>query len=271
MIQFLKESTFAIHEVIMQAWRILCKHYFSILGLFFSMFVVFNASGLLSAYFSEYLFGISRILALSIALLFFILYCGIQLTLFKYLIHVIDHELDRENVFKTLPTIKEMLYFFTAFFFILIICIFTCALTIVVIFPLVFLLIRTLGIGKDIGFNIGYGAGALVTLALLIRISFYPFFILDRHEKPFNAIRLSLAITKGNFSKLLLFLAFYAILQLLSIYFTYEGLTGLVTGLSFVNSFFVVPFSSILIAVAYRRMTANYKGDSNPEFMKNII
>ncbi len=243
-------------------------HYFSILGLFFVMFVVFNASGLLASYFSE---DLSLGFRVCIPLLFILLYCGIQLTLFKYLIHVIDHDLDRESIFNTLPTPTEMLYFFIALIAIFVSCVLLAGITIAILTPLVILLIRTFGMPKEMAFNLGNGFGLLLSLAMLIRMSFYPFFILDKKEKPFRSIRLSFALTKGNFMKLLVFLFLYSIWSLLSLYFSYLGFVKIVTVLSFVNSFFVVPFTSVLVAVAYRKMTLHYKGDDDPGIMENII
>lgn len=271
MIQFLKLSSFVINDVLSTAWPILRRHYFSILGLFFLLFLVFNASGLLSSFFSDYLSSLNRLLGFVVAFLFILIYFGLQLTLLKYLLHVIDHDLASEHVLRTIPTLKEIIYFFTAFFAIMLLCMVASVLTVMLAFPFVFFLVKVLAMGKDTAFNIAYGFGLIIPLFLLIRISFYPFFILDKQKGPFESIRLSLAITRGNFSKLLLLLAFFAILHLLSVYFTYLELTGLATGLSFVNSFLVVPFTSVVVAVAYRRMVLSYTGDEDPEFVKNII
>jgi hypothetical protein len=39
----------------------------------------------------------------------------------------------------------------------------------------------------------------------------------------------------------------------------------------FINSFFVIPLSSVALAVAYRGMMSEYTGDQDPDVMDNII
>jgi hypothetical protein len=39
----------------------------------------------------------------------------------------------------------------------------------------------------------------------------------------------------------------------------------------FINSFLIVPLSSVALSVAYRSMMSEYTGDQDPDVMDNII
>ena len=262
MIQFLKDSTFAVNDVINQAWDVLKKHYFSIAGLCLLLFITSNASGILAFYFRD----VSRILSSFMAIIFVILYFGIQLTLFKYIFHVIDDEKENVSLQDTLPTTKEISYFFIAMLSLLVIILIAFAALAILILPIIYIYRST-----ERAVDIFAFLSVVFLISFMMRVAFYPFFIIDRNEKPFKAIRLSLAITRGNFLKLLLLLTFLTILHLLSIYFNYRAFPMLSAVLSLVNSFLVVPLSSVAIALAYRQMMKEYKGEEDPTFIKNII
>src|SRR5690606_7807351 len=108
MIQFLKDSTFAVNEVINRSWELLRQHYFSIAGLCFLLFLTSNTSGILAFYFSE----VNPYLSVFMAFLFAILYFGTQLTLFKYIFTLIDHR-EKIQLTETIPSTKELLFLFT--------------------------------------------------------------------------------------------------------------------------------------------------------------
>jgi len=262
MIQFLKDSTFAVNDVINQAWDVLKKHYFSIAGLCLLLFITSNASGILAFYFRD----VSRILSSFMAIIFVILYFGIQLTLFKYIFHVIDDEKENVSLQDTLPTTKEISYFFIAMLSLLVIILIAFAALAILILPIIYIYRST-----ERAVDIFAFLSVVFLISFMMRVAFYPFFIIDRNEKPLKAIRLSLAITRGNFLKLLLLLTFLTILHLLSIYFNYRAFPMLSAVLSLVNSFLVVPLSSVAIALAYRQMMKEYKGEEDPTFIKNII
>ncbi|GGC39740.1 hypothetical protein GCM10011386_34750 [Parapedobacter defluvii] len=261
MIQFLKDSTFAVNEVISRSWDLLRQRYFSIAGLCFLLFVTSNTSGILAFYFSE----VNTFLSVFMAFLFAILYFGTQLTLFKYIFTLIDRR-EKIQFTETIPSTKELLYFFTAMFSIALLALVFYLVISVIAFPLVYANIEV-----SLMVSIARVVSAVVIFAFLLRVAFYPFFIIDRHAEPFRAIRLSFALTKGNVTKLLLILAFFAILHLLYLYFNYAGYPMVSTALSLVNSFLVGPLSSVVVAVAYRSMMADYRGGDDPELMKNII
>lgn len=262
MIQFLKDSTFAVNDVINQAWDVLKKHYFSIAGLCLLLFLTSNASGILALYFRD----VSRILSLFMPIMFVVLYFGIQLTLFKYIFHVIDEGKKSVSLQGALPTTKEISYFFIAMLSLLVIILIAFAILAILILPIIYIYRST-----ERAVDIFAFLSVVFLISFMMRVAFYPFFIIDRNEKPFKAIRLSLAITRGNFLKLLLLLTFLTILHLLSIYFNYRAFPMLSAVLSLVNSFLVVPLSSVAIALAYRQMMKEYRGEEDPTFIKNII
>lgn len=261
MIQFLKDSTFAVNDVINRSWDLLKQHYFSIAGLCFLLFLTSNTSGILAFYFSE----VSTSLSVFMAFLFVILYFGTQLTLFKYIVTLIDRK-EKINLADTIPSTRELIYFFTGMFTITLLALLLYLLISVVAFPLVYARIPVSSM-----VNTARVIAAIVIFVFLLRVAFYPFFIIERHVGPFRSLRLSLALTKGNVTKLLLILAFFAILHLLYLYFNYAGYPMVSTALSLVNSFLVGPLSSVVIAMAYRNMMADYQGGDDPKVIKNII
>ena len=261
MIQFLRDSTFAVNEVISKSWDLLRKHYFSIAGLCFLLFLTSNTSGILAFYFNE----VNAFLSIFMAFLFVILYFGTQLTLFKYIFTLIDKK-EKINLSETIPSTKELLYFFMAMVCIALLALVCYLLVSVLGFPLVYA-----DIDVSLIVSITRAIAAVIIFLFLLRVAFYPFFIIERHATPFRAIRLSFALTKGNLTKLLLILAFFAILHLLYVYFNYIGYPLVSTAFSILNLFLVAPLSSVVIAVAYRDMIVDYQGGEDPEMIKNII
>ncbi len=261
MIQFLRDSTFAVNEVISKSWDLLRKHYFSIAGLCFLLFLTSNTSGILAFYFNE----VNAFLSAFMAFLFVVLYFGTQLTLFKYIFTLIDKR-EKINLSDTIPSTKELLYFFTAMMCIALLALFFYLCISILAFPLVYARIDV-----AVMVNIARIIAAVIVFLFLLRVAFYPFFIIERHATPFRAIRLSFALTKGNLTKLLFILAFFAILHLLYLYFNYNGYPVVSTALSVLNSFLVGPLSSVVVAMAYRNMMADYHGGDDPGVIKNII
>jgi len=262
MIQFLKDSTFAVNDVINRAWEVLKKHYFSIAGLCLLLFLTSNASGILSFYFRD----VNLILSAFMLIIFATLYFGIQLALFKYIFHVVDDDKQQVSLREAWPTTKEISYFFVAMVSLVIMVLLGFAILGIIIMPVIYIYNNI-----EHGVNLFAVLSIIFLISFMMRVAFYPFFIIDRHEKPFKAIRLSFAITRGNFFKLLLLLIFLTILHLLSIYFNYRAFPILSAMLSLLNSFLVVPLSSVAVALAYRQMMKEYKGTDDPTFIKNII
>lgn len=106
---------------------------------------------------------------------------------------------------------------------------------------------------------------------ILIRISFFPFFILEKNHNIFRAARLSIAFTKGNVMNLfmlMLVLASAYILQMTFEYFEYPLFAKIS---SILNTFIIIPSVSLVMAIAYVDMMKEYKGSDDPELFKNII
>ncbi|HWL00568.1 MAG TPA: hypothetical protein VNQ55_11495 [Parapedobacter sp.] len=261
MIQFLKASTFAVNEVISRSWDLLRSHYFSIAGLCFLLFLTSNTSGILAFYFSE----VNTFLSVFMALLFVILYFGTQLTLFKYILALADKK-EKINLLDTIPSTRELRYFFTGMVSIALLALLFYLIVSVLAFPLVYA-----GVDVSLMVYIARTLSAVIVFAFLLRVAFYPFFIIEQRAEPFRALRLSFALTRGNITRLLLILAFFAILHLLYVYFNYAGYPMVSTALSLVNSFLVGPLSSVVITMAYRSMMAEYRGGDDPDVMKHII
>lgn len=261
MIQFLKASTFAVNEVISRSWELLRERYFSIAGLCFLLFLTSNTSGILAFYFSE----VNTFLSLFMALLFVVLYFGTQLTLFKYILALADKK-EKISLIDSIPSAKELRYFFTGMLSIALFALLFYLVISVLAFPLVYV-----GIDVSLMVNIARMVSAIVVFAFLLRVAFYPFFIIEQKAGPLRALRLSFALTRGNVTRLLLILAFFAILHLLYMYFNYAGYPMVSTVLSLINSFLVGPLSSVVVSMAYRSMMADYHGGDDPEVMKHIL
>ena len=262
MIDFHKESTFAVKDVIQAARVVLRKYYFSIVGLCLLLFLIPTLSRVLANLLSD----INPLLKLFFLFVFVLTYFGFQLTIIKYIFHALDKEENEVSFIKARPTTREIIDFLLGTFTFLICCIIILAIFAVVGLPLVYL-----GVTKEDAVAIAISIATLMIFIASVRVAFFPYFIIDRQIKPLRALRLSLAITRGNFIKLLLLLASFAIFHLLYLYLEYNDYLGLSLVVLFINSFFVIPLSSVALAIAYRGMMSEYTGDQDPDVMDNII
>lgn len=262
MIDFLKESTFAVKDVIQSARIVLKKYYFSIVGLCLLLFLVPTLSRLLA----NLLDDIHPILKIIFLLIFVLTYFGFQLTIIKYIFHALDKEENEVSFIKATPTTREVLDFFLGSLSFLICCVLILVAFAIAGLPLVYLKIKT-----ETAVQLAISIATLMIFIASIRVVFFPFFIIDRQIKPLRALRLSLAITRGNFTKLLLLLSFFAVFHILYLYLEYNEFLGLSLLVLFINSFFVIPLSSVALAIAYRGMMSEYTGDQDPDVMGNII
>lgn len=252
MIQFLKERTFAVNHVFKVSWLILKSRYFSIAGLCLCLFVTSNMSGVLAFYLKD----LNPALAALMALIFLVAYFGIQLTLFKFVLKLIDRQA-HISLSEVMPNGRELGRFFLAMLSVSLAVVLFYLLFSVAAWPFIYWIgVESVVVG-------GYLVSALISLYFLIRIAFYPFFIVDKGSGAWEAIRLSLALTKGNVINLLFIMAVFAILHLLYIYFNYLGYPIVSTALSILSSFLVVPLSSVVVAFAYRDMVKNYSVDQH--------
>jgi len=294
MIDYLKESTFAVKDVIMQAWKVTRDNYFSIATLCFLIFITASTSTFMAFFMGDLNIGI-RIIML---LIFIMSYCVVELCMIKYIFKLLDHENENDiQIIDTLPTRVEIGRFLvgTVYFGI------SIFLVGILLLPVLYILDLILGFAVNQGwiesFRGGVGAKIIINISVaiamlsifftFIRIVFFPFFIIDKHCKPFESIKLSLATTKGNFIKLLFILAGLVLVQAIVFGFFY---IVVLTGFRLVNYFFdydinqyvslivvvfssfiVVPFTTAFFAVAYRKIMSEYKGDEHPDIIHNIV
>jgi len=291
MIDYLKESTFAVKDVIMQAWKVTRDNYFSIATLCFLIFLTASTSTFMAFFMSELHVGI-RILML---LIFIMCYCLVELCLIKYIFKLLDDESADIKIIETLPTRQEIGRFLigTVYFG------FSIFLVGILLMPVLYILDMILKFAVNEGLinNFTYAGKVIVNIAVaiaamsiiftFIRIVFFPFFIIDKHCSPFESIKLSLATTKGNFIKLLFIFVGLALVQALVFAFFY---VVVMTGFRLINFFFdydinqyisfivvvfssfvIVPFTTAFFAVAYRKIMGEYKGDDHPDILHNIV
>jgi hypothetical protein len=347
MIDFLKESTFKVNDVINKSWEVLQSNYKNIAGLCFTMFIVLFMSGFLSSLVSS---EINWFAGIIIVIIFIVAYFGLQLTLFNYiLLNISDKENDNETAaHKFLVFLKDIgyrlllvlvivagilsaigvivyllhrnepfltaisVYFVGTFLFQIltisilllvvlivfwdqirpffemirdywptnlqlfnftlamlcsgIVTLLTFVLIAVLLFPLVYLKIN-----MERLVNIAVSLGGVTAMMVLIRISFFPFFILSLNTSPFKAIRFSLAITKGNFTRLLLLIGLTVIFIFMGAYLQAYEYYLLSLAISLMYFFIVVPLSSVGVGVVYKQMMDEYEGDSDPDIIHNII
>jgi hypothetical protein len=292
MIDYLKESTFAVKDVIMQAWRVTRDNYFSIATLCFLIFITASTSTFMAFFMGDLNVGI-RIIML---LIFIMSYCVVELCMIKYIFRLLDHENENDiKIIDTLPTRVEIgrflvgtVYFGISIFFV-----------VVLLMPVLYILdlILKFAVSQGLIDNFTFAGQIIVNVAVaiamlsifftFIRIVFFPFFIIDKHSTPFESIKLSLATTKGNFIKLLFILAGLVLVQAIVFGFFY---IVVLTGFRLVNYFFdydinqyvslivvvfssfvIVPFTTAFFAVAYRKIMSEYKGDEHPDIIHNIV
>jgi hypothetical protein len=275
MINFLKESTFTVNEVIGKAWRVTYDNYFSLATLCFLIFITFTTSSLMAFFLKDVNIGL-RIL---MVFLFIVLYCTINLSLFKYILHLLDNENEQITIVSTLPTRVQIIRFLIATFYFALCIVFVGVLLYPVLFILDPLLRYAVRLGlvsnlTDAGRVVTNVAVAIAIVAIFItfiRISFFQFFIIDKQAKPFQAIKYSLATTRGNFTKILLLLLVLGFFHLLSLVFNYLHWSVISLIVISLSSFIIVPLSSVALTIVYRKMMAAYDGTEEPDIIHNIV
>lgn len=275
MIDFLKESTFAVNEVMGKAWQVTKRNYFSIATLCFLMFLTSNASNMMAFFLSN----VSRGLSILMAAMFIIIYFTISLSLFRYIFHLLDDEEHDVSIVSTIPTRQQIIRFLVATFY------FSLCIVIVgiIFYPVLLVLDPLLKLLVSLGWvddfttagtivtNICVGMAIVAIFITFVRISFFPFFIIDKNETPFRSIKFSLAITKGNFTKILLLLLVLGGFQLIYWFLGYIQLPIIAFFVNILSSFIIVPLSIVALTIAYRKMMTEYKGNDEPDIIHNLI
>lgn len=261
MSQFLRDSTFAIRDVFFKSFFILKNHYFSVAILCLLMFLVSNASSGLAGYINH----VNDVLSGFLATCFFVLYTGVNLTLSKVILAIIDNK-ENKKLKDMIPSTKELLSFIAAMLIVII-----SALGILFCISLLCLPLIYLHIKVETMVSFVLIVSFLITFLFIIRVAFYPFFIIDKGEKSMEAVRLSFSMTRGNVFKLLAIMAVFAFMHALQFYTSIwlSFFVGLFFGA--INAFIVVPLSTVVITVAYREMITGVKKEESLNIFKNII
>lgn len=263
MLEFLKSSTFRANEVFLRGFTILRKHYISIAGLCLLLFITNTLSTFLAVLLTDVHYMTVKVLFL---LLFIVAFFGLQLVLIKRVV-LLANDIPHASLMTYLPSIRQFLNFILGLVIysaLLLVSYLVCA---VFCLPLLYLDVDVDTITKEINPVLT----AVLMMLVLTRISFYPFFILEKGFNIIRAFKLSIAFTKGNVVTLLILMFLLAAVYLLQItgeYFEYFVLAKI---LGVINTFIITPGVSVVMAVAYVDMMKEYEGSDNPELFKNIL
>jgi len=261
MINFLKESTFIVNVVIRRAWEVTKRNYFSLATLCFLMFITSNASSLMAFFLKDVNKGLSVLMAFFFALLYFTL----NLSLLKYILHLLDNEEEDVSIVSTLPTRQQIIRFIVGMLYFMLVIVGVYAVVILVAFPFIYT-----GIKMSVITNIAISVGIVAIFITWIRISFFPFFIIDKNQPSFGSLKFSLAITRGNFTKILMLLLVLGGFHVLYLFLNYLQWPVIAFFVNILSSFLIVPLSSVALTIAYRMMMGAYKGDEN-DIIHNIV
>lgn len=262
MINFLKESTFIVNDVIRRSWEVTKRNYFSIATLCFLMFITSNASGLMAFFLKDVNKGLSALMAFFFAFLYF----TINLSLLKYIFHLLDNEENDVSIVSTLPTRQQIIRFMIGMLYFMLAIVGVYAVVILVAFPFIYT-----GLPLSTITNIAISVGIVAIFITWVRISFFPFFIIDKNEPPFGSLKFSLAITKGNFTKILMLLLVLGGFHVLYLFLSYLQWPVIAFLVNVMSSFIIVPLSSVALTIAYRKMMVDYKGDEKPDIFHNLV
>ncbi|MNY19598.1 hypothetical protein D3C86_1530380 [compost metagenome] len=171
------------------------------------------------------------------------------------------------SIVNTIPTRKQIIRFLVAMLYFMLCIIGVYSLVILVAFPFIYIK----GIRLEVITNIAISVGIIAIFITWIRISFFPFFIIDKNLPPFLSIKFSLATTKGNFTKILLLLLVLGGFHVLYLFFSYLKWPVIAFFINVLSSFIIVPLSSVALTIAYRKMMSEYKGEGEPDIIHNIV
>ncbi|MBV2226715.1 MULTISPECIES: hypothetical protein [Sphingobacterium] len=262
MLDFLKDITFKANDVVLRAIDILMRNYISIAGLCFLIFVTSN----LSSFLAMYLDSSNLIVKVLLLLLFVAIYFGLQLVLLKKAIFLAKDE-KSHGLMDYLPTMSQFCYYILGLLLYSLIAFVVYIVMYVALFPLLYLGVNMNTVQTEIHpFLTG-----VIMLFVLIRTTFFPFFIVENGFNTFKSYRFSLAMTKGNVLRLLAIIFIIAFTHLLQLGTEYMGYSLVSKILSLINSFVIIPVVSVVMSIVYIDMIKAYKGSSDPSLMDNII
>lgn len=263
MLSYLKQSTFKANDVFIKAIQILKGHYFSIAGLCFLLFITSNLSSYLAFRLADASGGMLKGV---FCFVFVTLFFGIQLILIKralLLVKGVEHADFKDYI----PSAKQFLNFLLGFVLYSFLLGLVYLLAALLSFPVLYLGVNM----ETLSMEINPFLTGLIMMFVLIRITFFPYFIVDKKYNLFRACRLSIALTRGNMLNLLLLMLVVGMAYLLQVTFEYLGYFILAKICSAINTFIIIPSVSLVMALAYHLMMKDYKGGDDPELLKNII
>lgn len=266
MLEFLKESTFKANDIISRALNILKKHYISVAGLCFLLFLIDTLNTFLLLFMESIEVSYSYFLRILIFLVIIVLFFGVHLVLIKRAVYLAQHT-ENTHIANYIPSVWQFISFIIGLLIYSVISMVTYLLTLVITFPLVYLEISF----DKIWYEICPVLTGIIMLFVFVRTSFFPFFILDRDFGALRSFRMSLAFTKGNVVNLLTVCVVLALPYILRLLFESFGYSYLAMGLRLIHTFIIIPSVSLVLAIAYTDMIKEYKGSDDPELFKNII
>lgn len=237
-------SDFAVSAIFGKALKVLSTHYLAIAILSVCMFAIAGLSSSLASYFQDASDGLSVLLAL----FFILLYATVGLSLFKVILTILNHE-KKPSRMDYLPTYKELVRYLVAVILFLLMAIGLTAAILVGAFPLVYT-----GIQVSTVLNIAMSICFPVFLVFFLRVTFYPFFILDQDAKAWQSIKKSYHITKDYIFKIILVVLLFVFIHVCQAYVTIRWGLYAATVLGVLNAFFITPFYIVSLAVTYKRM-----------------
>ncbi|WP_254529857.1 MULTISPECIES: hypothetical protein [unclassified Sphingobacterium] len=213
-----------------------------------------------------YLDSSNLIVKVLLLLLFVAIYFGLQLVLLKKAIFLAKDE-KSHGLMDYLPTMSQFCYYILGLLLYSLIAFVVYIVMYVALFPLLYLGVNMNTVQTEIHpFLTG-----VIMLFVLIRTTFFPFFIVENGFNTFKSYRFSLAMTKGNVLRLLAIIFIIAFTHLLQLGTEYMGYSLVSKILSLINSFVIIPVVSVVMSIVYIDMIKAYKGSSDPSLMDNII
>ncbi|WP_095067853.1 MULTISPECIES: hypothetical protein [Sphingobacterium] len=213
-----------------------------------------------------YLDSSNLIVKVLLLLLFVAVYFGLQLVLLKKAIFLAKDE-KSHGLMDYLPSMSQFCYYILGLLLYSLIAFVIYIIMYVALFPLLYLGVNMNTVQTEIHpFLTG-----VIMLFVLIRTTFFPFFIVENGFNTFKSYRFSLAMTKGNVLRLLAIIFIVAFTHLLQLGTEYMGYSLVSKILSLINSFVIIPVVSVVMSIVYIDMIKAYKGSSDPSLMDNII
>jgi len=247
MIQFLKEETFAVNEVILKSWKVFKSRYFSFMGLFVISVLISSVSAIASTFLAD----INLYLSLFLLVFFLLFYGTIQLTLNKFILNVIDNE-EEAKITQSLPTKTQLFRALLAGALVIALAGLVFGVLSVLAWPLIYVV----GVESIIK-NVVLGIFPTLIFLFLIRLVFCPHFILDKNSTIIESLKYSIALTKKNVVKLLLIFGIFIISNILVVAANYLDYFYLTIFIFLVNLLVLIPLYIIIVTVAYRKMVDN--------------